>query len=107
MNNIEFQRTENLPFEIDETKHRRKPKTKKNKISVATVIVRIFVSLILLAFLVFSLAWTFAYTVVHGPSPAAKELFVEKTAENSLTSWIPYLVLPSGEIAEIIEGGAN
>ena len=106
MNN-EFQRTENIPFEIDETKQRRKPKTKKQKVSAATVIVRVFVSVILSAFLVFTLAWTFAYTVVHGPSEAAKERFVLETSENTLTSWMPYLVLPSDEIEEILERRAD
>ena len=105
--NKEFQRTENLPFEIDETKRRRKPKTGKQKVSAGTVIIRIIVSLILFAFLLFTLAWTFAYTVVHGPSEAAKERFVSEISENTLTSWLPYLVLPEDEIEEILERRAD
>jgi hypothetical protein len=107
MNNNEFQRTENLPFEIDETQKRRKPKTKKQKTSWITVIIRTFVSLVLTCCLVFSLAWTFAYTVVHGPSTAAKERFVSETSENALTAWMPYLVLPEDEINEILERRAE
>ena len=107
MNNNEFQRTENLPFEIDETKNRRKPKTKKQKTSGITVIIRTLVSLILTFCLVFTLAWTFAYTVVHGPSEAAKERFVSEASENTLTSWLPYLVLPEDEIEKILERRAD
>ena len=103
MNNNVFQRTENLPFEIDETKQRRKPKTKKSKTSKTEICVRTLVSLVLSLILVFTLAWTYAYTVVHGPSEAMKERFVAETSENSMTSWIPHLVLSSAEIEEILE----
>ncbi|MBO5700827.1 MAG: hypothetical protein J6S71_00145 [Clostridia bacterium] len=107
MNNNEFQRTENLPFEIDETKQRRKPKENNKKTSGTTVVVRILVSIVLSAFLVFTLAWTYAYTVVHGPSEAMKERFVAESSENGLTSWLPHLVLPSDEIDEILERRAD
>ena len=103
MNNNEFQRTENLPFEIDETKARRKPKSKKKKTSPAEIIARVIVSVALSALLVFTLAWTYAYTVVHGPSEAMKERFVAEASENAAISWLPHLVLPSDEIEEIIE----
>ncbi len=107
MNNNEFQRTENLPFEIDETKQRRKPKESNKKTSGTTITVRILVSLVLSVFLVFTLAWTYAYTVVHGPSEAMKERFVAEASGNALTSWLPHLVLPSAEIDEILERGAE
>ena len=52
MNNNEFQRTENLPFEIDESKARRKPKSKKKKTSPAEIVARVIISVALSALLV-------------------------------------------------------
>lgn len=103
MNNNEFQRTENLPFEIDESKARRKPKSKKKKTSPAEIVARVIISVALSALLVFTMAWTYAYTVVHGPSEAMKERFVAEASESGATSWLPRLVLPSDEIEEILE----
>lgn len=106
MNN-EFQRTENLPFEIDETKQRRRPKEENKRNLGGVIIVRTLISILLSFVLVFTLAWTYAYTVVHGPSEAMKERFVADSSENGLTSWLPHLVLPSDEIDEILERRAD
>lgn len=101
MNNNEFIRTENLPFEVDETVARRKPQGNSNL--GKTVFLRALVSVVLSFVLVFSLMWTYAYTVVHGPSMKMKEEFVRSAYEKSSTKWIPHLVLPSAEIDAIIE----
>lgn len=103
MNNNEFQRTENLPFEVDETKQRRKPKAPHKKTSKSEVIVRSLVSIVLSFVLMFTLVWTYAFTVVHGPSEAMKERFIAEASDNALTSWLPYLVISSAEIEEILE----
>ncbi len=101
MNNNEFQRTENLPFEVDETRERRKPKNKKGNQRI--IVVRSLISLGLSLVLIFSLAWTFLYTVAHGPSDLMRERFVTAAAEKDSTKWIPHLVLPSDEIDAILE----
>jgi len=102
MNNNEFIRTENLPFEVDETIARRKPYGNKNFGKI--IVVRALISAALLLVLAFSLMWTYAYTVVHGPSARMKEEFVCNAYEKASTKWIPHLVLPSAEIDAIIEG---
>lgn len=109
MNNNEFQRTENLPFEVDETKLRRKPKTGAKGSSKKEIVVRTLVSLLLTALLCFTLVWTYSYTIVHGPSEAMKERFVLEASENEAISWLPYTLLPADEIEAILEkaGGLN
>ncbi len=102
MNNNEFQRTENLPFEIDETKKRRKPKNKRDCKKV--ILVRSMISVALSLLLVFSLSWTMLYTIVHGPSKQMRDRLVTEASEKPLTSWIPHLVLPADEIDAILEG---
>ncbi len=101
MNNNEFQRRENLPFEIDESRERRKPKNKKKgkKIFFARSLISLGLSLVL----IFSLAWTLLYTVAHGPSELMRERLVSAAYEKSSTSWIPHLVLPADEIDAILE----
>ncbi len=101
MNNNEFQRTENLPFEIDETKKRRKPKNKRDHKKV--IVIRSLISVALSLLLVFSLSWTLLYTIVHGPSEQMRDRFVKEAYEKPSTSWIPHLVLPADEIDSIIE----
>lgn len=102
MNNNEFQRRENLPFEIDETKERRKPKNKRDFKKV--IIVRSLISVALSLLLVFCLSWTLIFTIVHGPSEQMRNRFVTEASEKASTSWIPHLVLPKDEIEAILEG---
>ncbi len=96
---IEFERTENRPFEVDESQKRRHPH--EDVTDIKTVIVRVIVSLLLAALLVFTLAWTFFYTVAHGPSDSMRERFVKESHEAG-ADWIPYLVMPADDIGEIM-----
>jgi len=101
MNKTEFQRSENLSFEIDETLQRRKPKN--NKGWAVVIILRSLISVVLSLVLAFSLLWTYAYTILRGPSEDMKERFVLAACEKPYTEWIPHLVLPSDEIEAIME----
>lgn len=99
---MEFQRTENLPFEVDETKQRRKP---GGKVDLKMLVIwRILISAALSLLLAALLSWTMLFTILRGPSDLMRERFVAEASENRATSWLPYLVLPANEIDEILGG---
>ncbi|MGM9642968.1 MAG: hypothetical protein ACI3XI_07140 [Eubacteriales bacterium] len=87
-------------FNVDETQNRRKPKG-ENKLLGRVVLVRALISIVLAALLVFTLAWTWLYTIAHGPSDAMRERLVREAYEAG-AEWIPALVLPSDVIDELL-----
>ncbi len=86
-------------FEVDETQNRRKPKQGQGL--WLTVTVRVLISVLLTAILFACLAWTWLYTIAHGPSDAMRQRLVIESYEAG-AEWIPALVLPSDEIDSIL-----
>ena len=69
-----------------------------------TIILRSIISLILALLLVATLAWTWLFTIMYGPSETYRNEMVHKYNENAITKWVPYLVLPASEVEAIISG---
>ena len=99
MNINEFQTRIDEPFESQ----RRRPTEKKCPTGV--IAARSVISLLLALLLVASLAWTWLFSVVHGPSETYRNEIVSRYMSNSGTKWIPYLVLPADEIDSIMQNG--
>ena len=102
MNVNEFQTRIDEPFDVGEGQ-RRRPNEKKSSKDV--IVVRSVISLLLALLLIASLAWTWLFSVVHGPSETYRDEIVNRAMSHSATKWIPYLVLPASEIDSIIQGG--
>ncbi len=100
MNVNEFGARMDEPFE-DAAGQRRRPSEKKCVTDV--IVARSVISLILALLLIASLAWTWLYTVVHGPSETYRDEIVSRAMSKSGTKWIPYLVLPASEIDSIMQ----
>ena len=72
--------------------------------SKKVIVSRTVISLVLALLLVASLAWTWLFTIMHGPSETYRNEMVHSYNGNELTKWIPYLVLPASEVEAIISG---
>lgn len=103
MNINEFGARIDEPFEGDGIGQRRKPAQKKCPTEV--IVSRSVISLLLVLLLIASLAWTWLFTVVHGPSETYRDEIVNRAMSNPSTKWIPYLVLPASEIDAILQSG--
>ncbi len=96
---IEFERKENTPFEVDESRSRRHPH--EDGCDAKGFVLRFVISLLLGTLLAATLAWTYLYTIAHGASDGMRERLVRE-AHAADADWIPALVLPASEIDEIL-----
>ena len=96
----EFKERIDEPFDGDS--QRRKPA--ERKCAKKVILSRTVISLILALLLVASLAWTWLFTIMHGPSITYRNEMVHRYNANDLTGWVPYLVLPASEVEAIISG---
>ncbi len=91
--------TRNKSFEVDENQNRRKPKNNRGIFGV--IALRSAISILLAVLLIFTLAWTWLYTIAYGPSDAMRERLVLESHDAG-ADWIPALVLPDELIEEIL-----
>jgi hypothetical protein len=103
MNINEFQTRIDEPFDGDGVGQRRRPA--ENKCQKSVIVARSVISVLLALLLVASLGWTWLFSVVHGPSETYREEIVHRYMSKSSTKWLPYLVLPAGEIDSIMQNG--
>lgn len=95
----EYKKRIDDPFDSDLSKYR---KSAENGASAGVVVVRVFVSLLLVILLAATLMWSLLYTIANGPSEDYRKKLVTDAAASDLTSWIPYTILPAEEVDRII-----
>ena len=101
MNIKEYQTRIDEPFDGNGSWQRRRPTEKKSQTDV--VLFRSLISVLLALLLVASLAWTWLFAVLNGPSETYRDEIVSRAMSKPSTKWIPYLALPASEIDEIMQ----
>lgn len=74
---------------------------KKSRGAFARFLRRFFLLLFTLVLMAVGAASLFLYTVFHGPSPTARDMFAVSLMEDSRTSWIPGLFLDEALLNQI------
>lgn len=75
--------------------------TAKQNNKALTVLARIGISLLILIFGVFLLAYSVFFVICYGPSESARDLFVTTCMETSFAKYFPMMVLSQENIEEI------